>query len=145
MTMAQLSRRTILQSGAVLAGPMALAGILPSPLQAASPQAAAEPDTPISGAIAGWAVVKPDQGVQVRVIQLDGLSRPVRQVAAADLGLAKSGASLQQVCGGAQDFVRRVVARSWGVPAAECVVGSSRIAHEGLGHAVGYTLWVDVI
>ena len=142
MIIAPMHRRTLLQSGAALAGPLAL-GVWPRPSHAA-PVAAEAAAPPVSGTLAAWVVVEPDRGATVRLVQLDAASRPARQVAAADLTLANSGTSLQQVCQRAHAMALEAVARSWGVPTAECIASRGRIAHEGRGQAVGYTLWVDV-
>ena len=143
MTIAPLPRRTLLQSGAALAGPLALAGVWPRPSHAA-PVVAEPTESPISGTLAGWVVVEPDRGAKVRLVQLDAASRPVRQVAAADLTLADSGASLQQVCQRAHAMALETVARSWNVPTSECIAGHGRIVHAARQHSVGYTTWVDV-
>ena len=143
MTIAPLPRRLLLQSGAALAGPLALAGIWPQSIRAA-PGAAGVEDAPLSGMLAGWLVIEPDHGAAVRLVQLDEASRPVRQIAAADVALAEVGTPLQQLCQRAHAVALEAVARSWSVPAAECAVSRGRIAHEGRGQAIGYTLWVDV-
>jgi hypothetical protein len=132
----------LLQSGAVLAGPIALARIWPRSSHAAP--IAAEPITPLSGTLAGWVVVEPDRGATARLFQLDAASRPIRQVAAADLPLAGSGASLQRVCQRAHEIALETVARSWDVPTAECIAGHGRIVHAARQHSVRYILWVDV-
>jgi hypothetical protein len=143
MTIAPLPRRTLLQSGAALAGPLALGATWPRSSHAA-PVTAEPADAPLSGMLAAWVVVEPDRGATVRLVQLDAASRPVRQVAAADLTHPASGASLQQVCQRAHAMAMEAVARSWGVPAGECVASRGRIVHEGRQCSVGYTLWVDV-
>ena len=143
MTIAPLPRRTLLQSGAALAGPLALAGVWPRSSYAA-PAAAEAAEPPVSGTLAGWVVIEPDHGATVRLVQLDAASRPVRQVAAADLTLANSGTSLQQVCHRAHAMALEAVARSWGVPPAECIAGRGRIVHATRQRSVGYTLWVDI-
>lgn len=143
MTISPMPRRTLLQTGAVLAGPLAFAGAWPRSSHAA-PAAAEAAEPPVSGMLAGWVVVEPDRGATVRLVQLDAASRPVRQVAAADLTLADAGVSLQQVCQRAHEMAVEAVARSWGVPTAECIASQGRIAHEGRQQAVGYTLWVDI-
>lgn len=143
MTIAPLPRRTLLQSGAAFAGPLALAGMWPSPSRAA-PAVAEAAQVPLSGTLAGWVAVEPDRGPTIRLVQLDAASRPVREVAAAELGSAEAGTSLQAICRRAHAMALETVARSWGVPASECIAGSGRIAHEGRGRAVGYALWVDV-
>lgn len=143
MTISPLPRRTLLQSGAVLAGPLA-SGIWPQSSHAV-PVAAAPAEPPLSGTLAGWVVVEPDRGATVRLVQLDAASRPMRQVAAADLTLEDAGASLQQVCQRAHDVALEAVARSWGVPMAECVASHGRIVHKERGRTIGYTLWVDVV
>jgi len=143
MTIAPLLRRTLLQSGAALAGPLALARAWPRSSHVA-PVAAGPAEQPLSGVLAGWVVVDPDHGATVRLVQLDAASRPVRQVAAAELTLADSGASLHQLGRRAHEIAVEAVARSWGVPAGECVASRGRIMHERRQRVVGYTLWVDV-
>ncbi len=143
MTIAPLNRRMLLQSGAALAGPFALAGVWPRSSHA-MPLAAEPTEPPVSGTLAGWVVVEPDHGATVRLVQLDAASRPIRQVAAKDLIVGESGASLQQVCQRAHEMALEAVARSWGVPTAECIAGHGRIAHEGRQRSVGYTIWVDI-
>ena len=143
MTISPLPRRTMLQAGAAVAVPL-LAGFWPSPSEAA-PGVSESAVPPVSGMLAGWVVVEPDHGAAVRLMQLDAASKPVRQIAGADLSLAETGASLQQVCQRAHEMTLEAVARSWGVPMAECVVSQGRIAHEGRGQSVRYTLWTDVI
>jgi len=98
----------------------------------------------VSGTLAGWVVVEPDHGATVRLVQLDAASRPVRQIAASRLTLAETGASFQQVCQHGHELIVDMVAHSWSVPAAECLVSRGRIAHDGTGHSVGYTFWADV-
>ncbi len=144
MTFSPLPRRTLLQSGAALAGPLVLGGVWPRSGQAAPPVTAEPAEPPLSGTLAGWVTVEPDSGATVRLMQLDAASRPVRQAAAAELTFADSGASLQQVCRRAHDLALDTVARSWRVPKAECVASRGRIAHAGTGREVGYTLWVDI-
>lgn len=136
-------RRTVLQAGAALVAPLALAGIWSQPGRAAS-TATVVAGPPVSGTLAAWVVVEPDLGAMVRLIQLDAASRPVREVAIVHLTLPETGASLHQVCQRAHEMAMEVVARSWKVSSAECVASPGRIAHKGLAYSVGYTLWADV-
>ncbi len=140
MTDLSMLRRTVLQSGVALAAPLAFAGLCSRPSHAAP--SAIEP--PLSGTLAGWVVVEPDYGATVRLVQLDAASQPVRHIATSRLTLAETGASFQQVCQRAHELAVDMVARSWSVPSADCVVSRSRIAHEETGHSVGYTFWADV-
>jgi hypothetical protein len=141
-----LPRRVVLQSGAALAVPMALAldGLSPESSQAPSGPAGHSEEQPLSGVLAGWLVVEADHGATVRFVQLDAASRPLRDIAAHDLTLAEMGVSLNQLCRRAHELALDVVARSWGVSASDCSIGPGRIEHAGRGQVVGYTLWVDM-
>ena len=142
MTTTRLARRALLQSGAMLAGPLALAGVWPQPVNAASAPGETS-GSPLTGTLAGWVMVEPDRGAAVRLVQLDAEARPIRQVAA-DLTLSAPDASLRQLGQRAHAMALEAVARSWRVPKAECVASHGRIAHAGTGREVGYTLWVDI-
>lgn len=141
MTTVPLPRRTLLQSGALLAGPLAVAGFWPRPGYAA-PVAAEAAGPPMSGTLVGWVVVEPDRGASIRLVQLDAKARPIRQVAAANVS---AGASLDQFGQRAHAMAVEAVARSWGVPAAECVADRGRIVHAGQRREIACALWTDVV
>jgi hypothetical protein len=131
-----MDRRTLLQSGALAIGSLALGGVWSHPAGAAVPAAATPGVGPLAGPVLAWMIYDPDREGVVRVFELvDG--QPARLLAAASIPLLPlATASLR-----AQELAVRVVAGAWSLPQGACEVRPGCIATTG--RTVDFRLWVD--
>jgi|tagenome__1003787_1003787.scaffolds.fasta_scaffold20925784_3 hypothetical protein len=146
MSLSALYRRTLLQGGATL-GCLGFAGLPMTPAGAAAEAGtagvAAEPDAvALTGALAGWLVIAPDGSGQIRLVELDPDSNPVRQVAEETIAPATSlaGAARQ-----ANAAAVRAAARCWQVPAADCICAWGHIEYPRTGRTIPFTIWTDFV
>ena len=136
MTFPLLERRMLLRGGVAVAGGLAFAGLSLDPAAASLPAGAAA----VKGALVGWLVVAPDGGGQIRLVELDALSRPARYLATETIAPATSLAGASRQAGVA---AVRCAAGVWNVPVEECVCGWGRIEHRLSGRSVPFSIWTD--
>ncbi len=136
MNLPTLHRRTVVGSGALFAGALALAG---RPAQAKPASVQANP-TAINGPLMGWLVISPDGRSRLTIFELDAQSVPVRQVLTATGGSATSVASAIRA---ANDAALRTVASLGNVSAADCSFVHGGVRNAKSGQTVPFSIWTD--
>lgn len=135
-----LHRRTMLQSGALAAGSLALGGAFwTDPARAEAGPGAAETAEPITGRLVAWLVIDAERGASLRLAELDASRQPLREVATANVPASSVTAAWEEA------NARAVVAmaRSWQVAPSECDIGHGQIVHPASGRSVPYAVWTD--
>ena len=136
MNPALLERRAVLRGGAMIVGGLAVTG-LPSRPAAASSQVDAPP---LTGALAGWLVLRSDGAGHIDLVQLDEQSRPMQKVATETiLPMTSVAAAARQ----ANAVAMKVVAASWNVSVHECTCVWGRIEHRTSGRSISFNIWTD--
>jgi hypothetical protein len=132
-----LSRRTVLQSGAFAAGAIAFGGGLWNGSASAGP-VAHEAVPPITGRLVAWLAIEAERGAALRLAEI-GASGVTREIASATLPASSVTAAGDE----ANAWAVTEVARSWRVPPAECALGRGCIVHPASGRSVPYAVWID--
>ncbi len=136
MNFPTLHRRTIVKSGAIYAGALAIAGRSAQANLTSVQANAAE----INGPLIGWLRIAPDGGSRLTIFEVDAQSFPVRQVMEVAGGPATSmaGAARQ-----ANNAALKNVASLWNVPVSECVFEHGGIRHTRSGRIIPFSIWTD--
>jgi hypothetical protein len=136
MSFPTLRRRTIVKSGAIYAGALAMAGGLAQ----ANPTSVQANPAAVNGPLIGWLRIAPDGGSRLTIFEVDARSSPVRQVMAVAAGPATSVAGAVRE---ANNAALRSVASLWNVPAADCAFEHSGIRHTKSGRIIPLSIWTD--
>jgi ABC-type protease/lipase transport system fused ATPase/permease subunit len=133
-----LNRRAVLQSGALVAGALAIgAGAWDDGARAQSSLVAGETETPIAGRLTAWVGIDAERGAWLRLVEL--AAPGPRDVLATALAAGSVTSTLTE----ADAMALGAVARSWHVPQAECAIGHGCIVHRSSGRSVPYGVWAD--
>ncbi len=140
MLPAQLDRRTLLRSGGMAVGSLALAGgwTLPANATPPTPPLTAGLGTELAGSVVAWVVLDFDRGATLRLMQLDG-GRPGAELAAHALPPVAPTTAADA----ANQLAIATVAQAWQAPPGTCAIEHSRITHPASGRSIGYAIWVD--
>jgi hypothetical protein len=140
MPPAPLDRRSLLRTGGMAAGSLALAGgwVLPANATTPIPRPSTAINTAPVDSIVAWAVLDFERGATVRLMQLDG-GRPGAELATRSLPPI-SPAALAEV---ANHLAVATVSGAWLVAPDSCVTQHGRITHPASGRSIGYGVWVD--
>ncbi len=137
MPSSPIPRRTVLTTGGIAAGTLALTSLGGGRSRAAPPLQPA--NAALTGPLVAWVVLDLDQGGVVRLVEVDSRSQPVRTIAAESLPLMPPASAARR----AHELAIRAIAASWGVPRETCRVEGRCITHSASGRSTGYTVWTD--
>ncbi len=136
MSFLTLHRRTIVKSGTIYAGALAIA----SRSAQANPISVQANPPAVNGPLIGWLLIAPDGRSWLTIFEVGARSTPVRQVTEVAAGPATSVAGAVRE---ANTAALKTVASLWNVPVAECASEHGGIRHTKSGRIVPFSVWTD--
>ncbi|MDT7953913.1 MAG: hypothetical protein RQ966_20635 [Acetobacteraceae bacterium] len=149
MMLSGLRRRSLLQTGALAAGTLALSGLVSGGASAAP---IVPNPVPLEGSLIAWIVVGPEH-VELRLGHFGGYgemvgSPPMLLGRFEKVIRAEPTSAWDQVrlgCRHAQALATDMAASSWGVSPGDCITSADAIVHSPSKRRVAYGTWVDIV